>query len=189
MATTSTVAAAPNPAATGVTLTVHTGDGANFPPDNFDISVFPAGDSAPYVGRAELVRVLSRAGDVFTIERQWEGSASRAILNGDNISTLMPSLKPSLSLTVGAADPGQVGAGNQWVDTSGPRPILKVRKADDSGWQTQGVITLQKTAPADGDLAASEFALWLDDTIGATKLKVKAKDSAGTVVAGTINLA
>lgn len=39
----------------------------------------------------------------------------------------------------------------------------------------------KKTAPADGDIANSQVAFWLDDTPGATKLKIKAKDSGGTV--------
>lgn len=44
-------------------------------------------------------------------------------------------------------------------------------------------------SPADASLSAGEFALWLDATIGATKLMVKAKDSGGTVRTAAIALA
>ncbi len=50
------------------------------------------------------------------------------------------------------------------------------------------VLSGAKAAPADADLTNSTFAFWLDDTIGATCLKVKAKDSAGTVRTATIPL-
>lgn len=43
-------------------------------------------------------------------------------------------------------------------------------------------------APPDLDLVASQVALWLDATIGATKLMVKAKDSGGTVRTAAIAL-
>lgn len=44
------------------------------------------------------------------------------------------------------------------------------------------------SAPADADLSASQFALWLDATPAATKLMVKAKDSGGTVKTGSLAL-
>jgi hypothetical protein len=43
-------------------------------------------------------------------------------------------------------------------------------------------------APADGDLIAGDFALWLDSTNGASKLMIKAKSANGTVVTGSVNL-
>lgn len=45
------------------------------------------------------------------------------------------------------------------------------------------------SAPADGDLAAGECALWFDQTNGAAKLMVKAKQADGTVRTGSVNLA
>lgn len=42
--------------------------------------------------------------------------------------------------------------------------------------------TLKNTAPADGDITTSEGMLWWDNSVGSTHLKVKGKDSAGTVV-------
>jgi hypothetical protein len=44
------------------------------------------------------------------------------------------------------------------------------------------------TAPADASLSAGQAALWLDPTVGASKLMVKAKDTAGTVVTGSVTL-
>lgn len=44
-------------------------------------------------------------------------------------------------------------------------------------------------APADGDVAASQVALWFDDTDGAAKLMIKGKSANGTVVTGEVALA
>jgi hypothetical protein len=44
-------------------------------------------------------------------------------------------------------------------------------------------------APANGDIAAGEVALWFDQTDGAAKLKIKAKSANGTVVTGEVALA
>lgn len=49
-------------------------------------------------------------------------------------------------------------------------------------------IIKKTTAPPDADLGASEMSIWLDATPGATKLKIKAKDSGGTVRVGEIPL-
>lgn len=50
------------------------------------------------------------------------------------------------------------------------------------------MITAKTAAPADADLVAGEAAYWLDQTVGTAKFMVKAKNSAGTVVTGSINL-
>ena len=44
------------------------------------------------------------------------------------------------------------------------------------------------TVPADGDLVAGQLALWFDDTNGAAKLMVKAKQADGTVKTAAIAL-
>lgn len=44
-------------------------------------------------------------------------------------------------------------------------------------------------APADGDLAAGELRLWFDQTDGAAKLMIKAKQADGTVRTAAVNLA
>lgn len=50
-------------------------------------------------------------------------------------------------------------------------------------------MTRKTAAPADADLANGELAIWIDQTIGATKAMFKAKDSAGTVRTATVALA
>lgn len=50
-----------------------------------------------------------------------------------------------------------------------------------------GLLILKvSTAPADADVSTSEIALWVQDTIGSTRIKAKQKDSAGTVVNKTL---
>lgn len=51
-------------------------------------------------------------------------------------------------------------------------------------WVVQGA----NAAPTNADLQNGAFALWLDQTIGATKLNIVAKDSGGTVRTGSIAL-
>jgi hypothetical protein len=51
------------------------------------------------------------------------------------------------------------------------------------------VVIAQHAAPADGDLAAGECAIWFDRTDGAGKLMVKAKTADATVVTGSVTLA
>ena len=58
-----------------------------------------------------------------------------------------------------------------------------------SKFDKNGYFMTRKTAfPADGDLVAGELALWFDSTAGAAKLKIKAKNASGTVVAGEVAL-
>ena len=52
-----------------------------------------------------------------------------------------------------------------------------------------GYFTTRKVAaPADAELATSEVAFWFDDTAGAAKLMIKAKNASGTVVTGNVAL-
>ena len=51
------------------------------------------------------------------------------------------------------------------------------------------VISGQNAAPADGDLAAGDIALWFDKTNGAAKLMVKAKQADGAVKTAAVALA
>jgi hypothetical protein len=52
-----------------------------------------------------------------------------------------------------------------------------------------GFTIMYHAAPADGDLAAGDCALWFDQTNGASKLMVKAKQADGTVKTAAIALA
>lgn len=70
----------------------------------------------------------------------------------------------------------------EWTNNAGSTILSRINK--------DGYFMTRKTAaPADGDLATSEMAIWLDDTAGAANLKIKAKDSGGTVRTGTVALA
>lgn len=68
----------------------------------------------------------------------------------------------------------------EWTDNSNA-VLSKVNKG---GY----FMTRKVAAPADADLASSELAFWLDDTVGATKAMFKAKDSGGTVRTGSVAL-
>jgi hypothetical protein len=54
---------------------------------------------------------------------------------------------------------------------------------------TDGTLTNVHSAPPDGDLVAGDCYLWYDQTNGAAKLMVKAKQADGTVKTGSVNLA
>jgi len=81
----STIATAPAPALTGLSLTVAAGQGALFPAAPFNCTVWPSG-VAPISSNAEIIRVTVVAGDTFTIVRAQEGSAAVAIAAGYQIS-------------------------------------------------------------------------------------------------------
>lgn len=50
------------------------------------------------------------------------------------------------------------------------------------------ILTASNSAPADNALLAGEMAIWFDDTNGASKLMIKAKQANGTVKTGSINV-
>jgi hypothetical protein len=81
----STVATAPVPALTGLSLTVAAGQGALFPAAPFNSTVWPAGTN-PLAANAEIIRVTAVVGDVLTIVRAQEGTAARSIVVGDQIA-------------------------------------------------------------------------------------------------------
>jgi len=58
-----------------------------------------------------------------------------------------------------------------------------------SALASEGIWLAVHSAPADGDLSAGELILWYDQTNGAAKLMVKAKQADGTVKTGSVNLA
>lgn len=68
------------------------------------------------------------------------------------------------------------------IDSSGNVLINAVRFIDGT------VAIATSVAPPDVDLVNGEMAFWLDDTVGATALKIKGKDSAGTVRTATVPL-
>lgn len=78
-----TVATAPSPATTGLSLVVAAGEGANLPTGTFNVVVWPDGDS-PTIANAEVCRA-TRTVDTLAIVRQQEGSPARTIVVGDQV--------------------------------------------------------------------------------------------------------
>ena len=87
----STVAVAPIPASSGLSLTVATGQGVRFPAPPFNATVTAAG-LQPDPSNSEIIRVTGVAGDVFTITRQAEpGGTARSIVATDRIAETITS--------------------------------------------------------------------------------------------------
>jgi hypothetical protein len=53
------------------------------------------------------------------------------------------------------ADPGAIGAGKAWVDTTGATNLLKIRNAADSGWEDVGPVGLPPSGAAGGVLSGT----------------------------------
>src|SRR5262245_37983535 len=81
----STVATAPTPAGSGLTLSVQVGHGARFPAAPFNVTVWPAG-LIPLPNNATILRITGIVGDERTFLRSQEGTSNRDILAGDQIA-------------------------------------------------------------------------------------------------------
>lgn len=79
-----TVATAPSPATSGLSLVVEAGDGALFPDPPFPVIVWPTGQ-IPLAGSAEVMKVTAVTSDTLTIERAQEGTSARSVVAGDQI--------------------------------------------------------------------------------------------------------
>lgn len=80
-----------------------------------------------------------------------------------------------------------------WDATNGltvAKPLAVTGKAtvSDDGIFGGQVFIAANAAPADGDLAAGQMAIWFDDTNGAAKLMIKAKQADGTVKTGSVDV-
>jgi hypothetical protein len=106
--TVTTVAIPPSPATSGTSLTVHSGDGANFPATPFSATAWPVGQ-IPSVSNAEIVRVTSMAGDIITtMTRAQEGTTAKPIAAGYQLAqtitaALWAQLQPAILNYAGAA--------------------------------------------------------------------------------------
>lgn len=81
----STVLTAPSPALSGTTLSVQTGNGALFPSVPFEATVWPTGVQ-PIAVNAEIIRVIAKSGDDFTIVRAQEDTTAVSIAVGFQIA-------------------------------------------------------------------------------------------------------
>ena len=74
-----TVATAPSPATSGTSLTLTTGQGANFPVGSFDVVVWPTG-SIPTSNNAEIARATRTSGsDALTLVRAQYGTTAQSV--------------------------------------------------------------------------------------------------------------
>ena len=80
-----TVATPPSPATSGITLTLQTGEGANFPAEPFDLLFWPAGVN-PLNSNAELARCTNVTGDTLTFTRAQYGTTAQPVAVGYQVS-------------------------------------------------------------------------------------------------------
>jgi hypothetical protein len=100
------------------------------------------------------------------------------VANGDTGSSLLVANNPT--------------ATNAVVEANTSRASMVVFDAADvpraALWTDRGVVTAVNAAPDDSLIAAGQAALWFDQTNGAAKLMVKAKQADGTVRSAAIAL-
>lgn len=75
------VSTAPSPDTTGTSMTLQTGQGANFPTAPFDASCWPA-NTMPTYSTCEIVRVTGVAGDTITMTRAQYGTTAQPVAAG-----------------------------------------------------------------------------------------------------------
>ncbi len=81
----STVATAPSPATSGLSLVLHAGDGAHCPATPFFANVWPTA-VGPTAANIETIQVTNVATDTLTIVRAQNGTAARSIIVGDQFA-------------------------------------------------------------------------------------------------------
>jgi hypothetical protein len=117
-----TVATAPDPAASGTTLVVAAGTGTLLPPVPFNATVWPA-DTEATAANAEIVRVINVSTDTLTIQRAQESTTAKNIAIGWQIANtiskkVITDLEASSLPTLG--NPGQVlGVGDGVAEWQG----------------------------------------------------------------------
>ncbi len=81
----SAIDTAPTPNNTGTSLVVSAGTGSLFPDTPFYATIWPTGEQ-PTSENAEIVLVVSKSTDTFTVERAQEDTNAKNIIVGDQIS-------------------------------------------------------------------------------------------------------
>ena len=151
-------------------------------PSGNQFQVLDSGDVAQvYVSSAFVCR--SRNGfkvdtssgyyEGFTVNQysHWNGGSPNTLHTAANASHVPLRVKAASSQTANLTE---------W-QTSDGTVGLAVNKAN-------YLLIANNSAPADGDLAAGQVAIWFDSTNGAAKLRIKGKSANGTVVAGEVAL-
>lgn len=107
----STVATAPSPATSGISLGLPSGHGARFPAVPFNATVCPVA-TQPDPTNAEIVRVTANAADTLTIVRAQEGTTARAIVVTDQIfASITAKSLTDIETSLGLASPLAVDGG------------------------------------------------------------------------------
>lgn len=102
----STVAVAPSPATSGVTLTVQVGQGSRFPVAPFDVTLVPI-NTLPTIANAEIARCTNVTGDVLTLTRAQYGTPAQSVAVGwavDNAVTANLLDQLNTAITTNATD-------------------------------------------------------------------------------------
>lgn len=97
----STVATAPSPASSGLSLVVAAGDGAKFPAVPFNVTIWPTA-SQPTTANAEIAVCTAVSTDTFTLIRAAEGSSARTVVVGDQIAATLTAAMQDLPQVNGA---------------------------------------------------------------------------------------
>jgi len=88
--------------------------------------------------------------------------------SGDELADILNRFQAAvMSSNSGAAAPPDLYPGTIWIDTSGAAPVMKIRNADNSGWDT--IPTSGSTAPyllPDGTVAAPSLAFKSEPQLG-----------------------
>lgn len=143
----SIIVTAPSPELSGTTLTVSAGQAALFPnpsPTPFNCTVCPF-NTFPTPSNSEIVRVMSVAGDTFTVMRAQEGTTAKPIAAGWLIANSIT----AKTLTDIEAATGGGGSGVSSV--SGLAPVVS------SGGTTPEISMPVATASDDGYLSSADW--------------------------------
>lgn len=113
----STVAVAPSPATSGISLTVSSGDGALFVAGRPAV-IYPSGE-APLTTNAEIVDVSNVVGDVLTIVREQESTSARTVIVGDQIAQVLTAAEyNALEAYIAALETGKLDTTAQAADVN-----------------------------------------------------------------------
>lgn len=158
--------------------------------DPADVQLKVLGAAAQSVDLAEITNAAGTEGIYVTSD----GSYYQQLAAGGSFEVDGPGF-PNFQFTAGGAFGIRLGSDFNFLlrDSAGAAII----NAEEAGrlnlfpyvFCDRPLVIGANAAPADGNLNADEAAIWFDSTVGAAKLMIKAKNSAGTVVTGSVNLA
>lgn len=115
------------------------------------------------------------------------GTGTGVVIGGTDVGNAVG------AFVVGAGHPAYVNALVARGKATQSEPIMRIEDSGGnllSGFSKGGYFVTEKhAAPADGDLTAGQMVVWFDQTNGAAKMMVKAKQADGTVKTGSLALA